>query len=248
MNKTPKLRFKEFSGEWESKKLGDIIEYKKGYAFKSNNYKNEGVRIIKISDTSETSIKDTDITCISEEEAQNYEEWKLKTNDIIVSTVGSRPPLYSSMVGKIVLIPQHCENTLLNQNLVRLRTNELSKQRYLYTYLDSKRYLNYIEGICRGNANQVSITLEDLFEYKVRLPKITEQEKIASFFSLIDDKISLQGEKVEMLKDYKKGVMQKIFSRELRFKDDEGRSILSGKRKNLKIILKKSQLKIKNLL
>lgn len=223
MNKTPKLRFKEFSGDWESKKLGDIIEYKKGYAFKSNNYKNEGVRIIKISDTSETSIKDTDITCISEDEAQNYKEWELKTNDIIVSTVGSRPPLYSSMVGKIVLIPKHCENTLLNQNLVRLRTNELSKQGYLYTYLDSKRYLNYIEGICRGNANQVSITLEDLFEYKVRLPKIKEQEKIASFFSLIDDKISLQGDKVEALKDYKKGMMQKIFSRELRFKDDDGR-------------------------
>lgn len=223
MNKTPKLRFKEFSGDWESKKLGDIIEYKKGYAFKSNNYKTEGVRIIKISDTTATSIKDTDITCISEDEAHIYKDWELKKNDIIVSTVGSRPPLYSSMVGKIISIPKHCENTLLNQNLVRLRTNELSTQGYLYTYLDSKRYLNYIEGICRGNANQVSITLEDLFEYKVRLPKTKEQEKIASFFSLIDDKIFLQGEKVEALKDYKKGMMQKVFSRELRFKDEDGR-------------------------
>ncbi len=223
MSKTPKLRFKEFSGDWEEKKLRDIIDYKKGYAFKSNNYKNKGVRIIKISDTSATSIKDEDITCISKEEAYCYKEWELKANDIIVSTVGSRPPLYSSMVGKIILIPKHCEGTLLNQNLVRLRTNQLSTQGYLYNYLNSKRYLNYIEGIYRGNANQVSITLEDLFEYKVRLPKVKEQEKIASLFSLIDEKIYLQDEKLKMLKDYKKGMMQKIFSRELRFKYDDGR-------------------------
>ncbi len=65
------------------------------------------------------------------------------------------------------------------------------------------------------------------------LPSKEEQEKIASFFSLIDDKISLQGEKVEALKDYKKGMMQKIFSRELRFKDDDGRDYPEWEEKKL---------------
>ena len=60
-------------------------------------------------------------------------------------------------------------------------------------------------------------------EFPFFIPKLEEQEKIASFFSLIDKKISLQSEKVEMLKEYKKGMMQKIFSRELRFKDNSGR-------------------------
>ena len=60
-------------------------------------------------------------------------------------------------------------------------------------------------------------------EFPFFTPSIEEQEKIASLFSLIDDKISLQGEKLKMLKDYKKGMMQKIFSRELRFKYDDGR-------------------------
>ena len=46
------------------------------------------------------------------------------------------------------------------------------------------------------------------------------KKKIASFFSLIDKKIGLQTEKVEELKNYKKGIMQKIFSQELRFKDE----------------------------
>lgn len=222
MNKTPKLRFQMFNGAWQSKKLGALIEYKKGYVFKSNEYKSEGVRIIKISDISETSIKNTCITCISEKTAHNYKEWKLKTNDIIISTVGSRPPLYSSMVGKIILIPREYENTLLNQNLVRIRTNNLLNQLYLYTYLKRKEFIDYIEEICRGNANQGSITLEDLLEYKVRYPKLEEQEKISALFSLIDKKIELQKEKIEALKEYKKGIVQKIFLQKIRFKNEIG--------------------------
>ena len=222
MKNVPNLRFKEFSEELEYKKLGEIVDYKKGYAFKSNNYCDSGTRIIKISDTSSNSIKDDDITCISDEKAVDYKEWQLQEDDIVVSTVGSRPPLYSSMVGKIILVPKRYQDSLLNQNLVRLRTNELSTQRYLYCCLNRKRYIKHIEGICRGNANQVSITLEDLFDYQLRLPSLVEQEKIASFLSLIDKKIELQTEKVEELKNYKKGIMQKIFSQELRFKDENG--------------------------
>ncbi len=74
-----------------------------------------------------------------------------------------------------------------------------------------------------GGSTRYNVGQDTLSDVSLLFPKLEEQEKIASFFSLIDDKISLQGDKVEALKDYKKGMMQKIFSRELRFKDDEGR-------------------------
>ena len=84
-----------------------------------------------------------------------------------------------------------------------------------------------------GASGQPKFNKTELKQMKFYIPSKEEQEKIASFFSLIDDKISLQGEKVEALKDYKKGMMQKIFSRELRFKDDEGRDYPEWEEKKL---------------
>ena len=74
-----------------------------------------------------------------------------------------------------------------------------------------------------GGSTRYNVGQETLSDVEVMFPDLEEQEKIASFFSLIDKKIEKQGEKVEALKDYKKGMMQNIFSRKIRFKDDDGR-------------------------
>ena len=205
--------------QWYKFKLGEIISYKKGYAFKSENYRSTGIRIVKISDTTESSIKLDNITCIDAEKYNEYKEWALRENDIIISTVGSRPPLYDSMVGKVVKVPLSCNNALLNQNMVRLRTTENVNQQYLYYLLKTRRYLNHIENICRGNANQVSITLDELFDYKIDVPPLEEQEKIVEILSTWDVAIEKQEQLIEKKKEFKKGLMQRLFSGEVRFKE-----------------------------
>lgn len=199
--------------QWCKLKLGEIVSYKKGYAFKSENYKSTGVRVIKISDTTESSIKSDNITCIDVEKYNEYKEWTLSENDVIISTVGSRPPLYDSMVGKVVKVPLSCNNALLNQNMVRLRTKENVNQQYLYYLLKTRRYLNHIENICRGNANQVSITLDELFDYKIDVPPLKEQEKIAEILSTWDSAIEKQEQLIEKKKEFKKGLMQVLYSK-----------------------------------
>ena len=67
------------------------------------------------------------------------------------------------------------------------------------------------------------LTAPSLGTYNVSKPTLPEQTKIADFFTLIDKKIIRQDEKVTALEEYKKGLMQKIFSREIRFKDDTGK-------------------------
>ncbi|MDP4038366.1 MAG: restriction endonuclease subunit S, partial [bacterium] len=65
----------------------------------------------------------------------------------------------------------------------------------------------------------------DLYAIKVLLPvSQKEQEKIAGFLGMVDDKISVLQKKKELLKKYKKGVMQAIFSQKIRFKDGDGKN------------------------
>lgn len=233
MKNVPKLRFSGFSDEWEEKILGGLVDYKKGYAFKTDECTSDGIRVIKISDTTDSSINDEANTFIDKSDYEKYKNWELFEEDILVSTVGSRPPLYSSMVGKVVKVPKTAERTLLNQNLVKLIPNKLVDNDFLFNVLKKPKYTKHIENICRGNANQVSITLEDLFEYKIFTPAKEEQEKIANFLTKVDKIIEKQEEKVSNLEKYKKGMMQKIFSQEIRFKKDDGGEYPEWEKKHL---------------
>jgi len=207
--------------EWEVVRLDKIIRYKKGYAFKSSDYQTEGVPIIRVSDTGFNKINDSNLVCIDKEKAKIYDSYKLKTDDIIITTVGSKPPLYDSMVGKIILVPKKNENHLLNQNAVKI-FSKIANNRYIFYQFLSKRYIYHIKTIYRGNANQASITLNDLFAFSLPLPPLKEQQKIAQILTTWDRAIS----NVELLiLNYelrKKGLMQKLLSGEVRFEGFDG--------------------------
>lgn len=211
--KVPKLRFKEFKGEWEEKTLGDVIEYFKGFAFQSKDYISKGRRIIRVSDMGFDYIKNEENAIyINEGDAIEYEKWKLKENDLIITTVGSKPPMYDSLVGRTIIVESKDENALLNQNAVCLRANSKISQGFLNTLFKQNEYVTFIKSIIRGNANQGSIALEDLFKYTFLQPKNKEeQQKIASCLSSLDDVITAQAEKIELLKQHKKGLMQVLF-------------------------------------
>ncbi|WP_281632488.1 restriction endonuclease subunit S [Flavobacterium luteolum] len=86
------------------KKLGDFVKHKKGYAFKSQWYQETGQIIVRVSDTTENSIDFKSCHRIPHELAINYEDYLLKTNDVVIATVGSWPPNYSSVVGKVIRV------------------------------------------------------------------------------------------------------------------------------------------------
>ena len=201
----PKLRFKEFTNEYKKVKFGDIVNYQKGFAFRSGDYKNNGIRVIRVSDTTNNSIKKDNAIYISEDEANKHKSVELLTNDIIISSVGSKPPLYDSMVGKVILVPDFENGSLLNQNAIRFRA-KIDNQTYLYHYLKQNKYIKFIESIMRGNANQRSITVEDLLNFQLVVPSLKEQIKVGNLLLLLDKKIELQIKKIEALKLFKKGL------------------------------------------
>ena len=201
MNKTPKLRFKEFSGEWESKRLEKYIEYISSGKTKEKNecgtYKVYG---------------STGVIGYTEE--PDY-----KGEHVLIARVGAN-------AGTVNLTNEKCG---ISDNTLVIKYKDLLNYKFSYYQLIGYNLNRLIFG-----SGQPLITGGQLKSLKLKFPVfVEEQEKIASFFSLIDKKISLQSEKVEMLKQYKKGMMQKIFSRELRFKDDSGRDYPEWEEKKL---------------
>jgi type I restriction enzyme S subunit len=212
---------KPFEGEWEEVTLGDVITHQKGYAFKSASYLSFGTRIIRISDTNIDSIHDNSPVFINEGSEGDLNSYKLTTGDIILSTVGSRPHLLDSMVGKAVRIPKKDSNSLLNQNLVKLSpVDGVIINEYLYIMLKENRFIYFISTLVRGNANQVSITLKELFSYKLILPLFEEQQKISSALTNAAKEVELLEQQLADLKQEKKALMQQLLTGKRRVKVD----------------------------
>ena len=229
----PKLRFGKFSGEWHKLNLGIASNYLKGFAFKSQDYSGQGERIIRVSDLLSDSIKtQNEKIYISKSKIDDLKKYKIKSGEIIITTVGSKPELRDSAVGRAIFVREDGIG-YLNQNLLKLTANKGFNSAFIYMSISGNRYLSHIENIQRGNANQSNITVSDLLEFPLFCPNEDEQLKLGLFLTAVDAKISQLTKKHELLTIYKKGVMQKIFSQELRFKDDDGKDFSEWVKTNL---------------
>ena len=209
--KVPELRFAGFADDWEERKLGDVTDYIKGFAFKSKDYKKNGVRIIRVSDLTRDKIKhsNNDIF-VSIELAEINKKYKINKNEIIITTVGSKAEMKESAVGRPIIVNESGQY-LLNQNLVKISALQGYDDYFIYSQLLQPIYTDYIALIERGNANQANIAIKDLWNHQFSAPKETEQRQIGTFFKQLDDTIALHQRKLDLLKEQKKGFLQKIF-------------------------------------
>lgn len=116
---------------------------------------------------------------------------------------------------------------------------------FLFMYLQTQRFSKYTISVSM-RSGMPKINREELGEFQFKVPSLQEQKKIADFFTLIDRKIEKQSEKVAALKTYKKGIMQKIFSREIRFKDENGREYPEWEEKRLGDIIELKSVRNSN--
>ncbi|HDP5828107.1 TPA: restriction endonuclease subunit S, partial [Staphylococcus aureus] len=119
----------------------------------------------------------------------------------------------------------------INQAISALLMNHETNPEFIQAYLNYqvkgwKRY-------AASSRKDPNITKKDIEQFKVPYVSINEQQKIGEFFSKLDRQIELEEQKLELLQQQKKGYMQKIFSQELRFKDENGEDYPEWEEKQL---------------
>jgi len=199
--KKPKLRFDGFSGDWEEKRLGDIVKVFKGKGISKNdiieNGRLECIRYGELYTYYREIIND-----IKSKTNLNEDNLILsKKNDIIIPSSGetSIDIAIASCVTK--------DNIALGGDLNILRGKENGI--FLAYYLsNAKKY--EIAKLAQGIA-VIHLYASQLINLNLKLPSIDEQQKIAETLTSLDNLIEAQTKKVETLKQHKKGLMQKLF-------------------------------------
>lgn len=191
--------------------LGDVVSFQKGFAFKSKDYCDRGARIVKVTNLNQDMYDETRYVYIPDEVAEKCSRYDLAEDDVVITTVGSWPNNPDSVVGKIIRIPDFLNGTLLNQNAVRLRTNEKCLQKLLFYFLKYQGFTDYIISKAQGSANQASITLSDISKFEIMIPPIDEQEELLKTVIALDNRVTVNGQIIRNLQRLNVSIYNKCF-------------------------------------
>ncbi|WP_295742691.1 restriction endonuclease subunit S [uncultured Haemophilus sp.] len=219
----PKLRFKEFNQEWKNIVLEEVAQVERGKfsARPRNNpkYFNGNIPFVQTGDISNSDI-------FIEKYSQTLNELGLTVSKLfppntILITIAAN--IGDSAITKFsIACPDSIVGILVRENL--------SNVYFLKNILDLKK--KTLDSQATQNA-QKNINLQVLKPLEISIPTLDEQTKIANFLTAVDEKISQLNEQHQLMIQYKKGVMQKIFNQEIRFKDDNGEDF--GEWQNIQI-------------
>lgn len=208
----PKLRFQEFDGDWPSIPLKNFVSFRKGKGISKADIQEDGVfECIRYGELY-TTYGQVITTIKSRTNISPSESILSQSGDVIIPASGET---------QIDIATASCvakENVILGGDLNILSHNESGE--WLAYYLSSAKKLE-IAQLAQGNS-VVHLYSSQLKELKVNRPSKEEQTKIATFLSAVDEKIAQLSQKLHLLGQYKQGMMQKLFSQQIRFKADDG--------------------------
>ncbi len=209
---TPHLRFGLGKAPFERKRLDEIVAKKISYGIvQAGDHVPGGMPYIKSQDLNGILTLER-LERTSAEIAKKYRRSEVVPGDIVFSLRGN--------IGVAQIVPDTIAVSNLTQGTARISVGgEYNK--YVCTAIQSLDVIRQVQAYAKGSTFR-EISLEDLRKVTVAIPTLPEQRKIADFLTAVDGRIQQLIQKRALLEDYKKGVMQALFTQAIRFKDDHG--------------------------
>jgi type I restriction enzyme S subunit len=207
----PKLRFPEFSEEWEEISFSNLFDFLPNNTITRANLSNNGaIRNIHYGDVlikfgSVLSIRSDDIPFIKNTDTVNNNVF-LKNGDIVIADTAE-----DETVGKVTeIFDIDTEKVVSGLHTIPCRPKKNFAPKFLGYYMNSPAYHYQLFPLMQG-VKVLSISKSNIVGTVIHYPDILQQTKITNLLSLIDKKISVQRQLVEALKKYKRGVIKTIF-------------------------------------
>ena len=218
----PKLRFPEFKEEWKENKLGILSDVRDG-THDTPAYVDEGFPLITSKNlTSDGKLSFDNVSLISSSDFEEVNRRsKVDCGDVLFGMIGT--------IGNPVLIDR---DDFAIKNVALIKERGQLKNEFLIWFLRGSNISRQFYNLNTGGT-QKFIALGVIRGLIIPVPPLDEQKKIASFFKAVDGKLSALRRKRDLLKEYKRGLMQKLFSQTLRFTDANGQSFPDWEEKRL---------------
>lgn len=243
----PKLRFPEFNDNWKNKYFKEVYSFRSTNSLSRDklNYENGLVKNIHYGDihskfNSLFKVCNEQVPYINNDISlgkipnENY----LKEKDLVIADASED---YNDIGKCLEIIDLNEQDVLAGLHTFIARPDLHDMALGFGNYLMKSDYSKIqIKTIAQGT-KVLSISTTRLSEIKINIPSLEEQTKIANFLSSVDEKLNLLKEKKALLEEYKKGIMQKIFNQEIRFKDDNGNDFEEWQEKTIAKICTKIQ-------
>ena len=184
----PKLRFKEFSGEWEEKTLGEISS-KVLYGIGSSAIAYDGVnKYLRITDIDDDS-REFNISDLTSPEINLFglDEYRLSIGDILFARTGAsvgKSYIYRSVDGKVYFAGF----------LIRVKIKDTFNPDFVFQNTLTSNYERFIS-ITSMRSGQPGVNAQEYSNYEIMFPSLPEQEVISTFFSTLDQQITLHQRK-----------------------------------------------------
>lgn len=226
------MRFSGFTDEWNEVKLGDISKsITKGTTPKK--YSDTGINFVKVESIENNKIYKIDAFIDENTHKDELSRSILKTNDLLFSIAGS--------LGRTTIVTENILPANTNQalSIIRFYDNCNCNLNFIQSRLNTYDIAKYIfQNLAVGA--QPNLNLQQVGNIKIRIPSFNEQNKIQGFLECVDIKIELLKKKYQQYQEFKKYLMQQIFTQKLRFdfKDTWDKVLL----KDVAFIPKKTKL------
>ena len=230
MKRVPKLRFPEFTDDWEQRKLSEVTSMHARIGWqnlRTSEFLDSGdYMLITGTDFNDGAINFSTCHYVERDRYEQDRNIQIHNGSILITKDGT--------LGKVAYVQGLSMPATLNAGVfnVQIKDANIVDEKYLFQYLKAPFLMDYVGKKATGGTIK-HLNQSILVDFPVILPQKSEQIRIGAFFQQLDHLITLHQRKLEKLKELKKGLVQKLFSQEVRFKADDGSEFPKWEEKRL---------------